>query len=341
MKISNNILFYSSVKDFNSFTTSGFYVQDIKALEDIGYSVRVTNKYYHFLLFWQYDISFLYFYKKSVIPALISRFFRKKIFFTGGIDQLNLTVTNKYYFIVQKILFKICYILSSKCNIVSTSDLNNTLELLKQKPTLNNYKLSFFPHCIQLKVENASLIQKKNNSLSTICWMGTIENVKRKGVDRCIYFLNELIKYDSSFRLVIIGSIGSGTYYLKNIISDLNLQDFIFFTGEISDKSKVDYLISSKYYLQFSIYEGFGLAVIEAMLCNCLIVHSNAGGLKDTIGENGLIFQNFNDYKNLASCFIENDINYLQYHKKIIENRNIVLDKYSLSARSDYFKNNL
>lgn len=339
---SRKILFYSSVKDPSSFETSGFYANDIKALSSVGYDVQVTNKIFPFILFWRYDISFLYFYKKSLFPALISKIYNKYIFFTGGIDELSFSVSiNKYQLYRQKLFFKLCYLLSSKCNIVSNSDLKNTLDLLSQKPTFNTSKLSLFPHCIDVQIINQIVFNKKQNILLTICWMGSIENVKRKGLDRCIYFLNELVKKDLSYKLYIIGSYGEGTEFLKGIIFDLKLQDFVIFTGEISETEKIDYLTKSKYYLQLSTYEGFGLAVIEAMINGCYIIHSNVGGLKDTIGENGLIIDNFDSYSEIVNSFINSDNNYTNNEQIIIENQKNVLEKYSIYSRANYFKYNI
>lgn len=339
---SNKILFYSSVKNLRSFITSGFYANDIKALSSVGFDVQVTNSIFPFFMFWNFDIAFLYFYKKSILPALISKIFYKKIFFTGGIDELSLNVSNnKYELFRQKFLFKICYLLSNKCNIVSKSDLTNTLKLLSQKPTFDINKLSYFPHCIDTNNYNPTLITSKKNILVSICWMGSVENVKRKGIDRCIYFLNELVKIDTSYKLLIIGTYGEGTFFLKKIISDLNLQDFVSFTGEISENLKNEHLAKSKYYLQFSTYEGFGVAILEAMLFGCYIVHSNVGGLKDTIGENGLIFKDFKNYLSLAKLFISYDINYLNHEYIIIKNQQTVFDKFSILSRANYFKNNI
>lgn len=336
------ILFYSSVKSIKQFQISSFYAYDVSALKLAGFHVEVTNKLSKFFQFWNYDISFLYFYKKSFFPALISKLFNKYIIFTGGIDELSLNVSiNKYQLFRQKIFFKFCYLLSSKCNIVSNSDLKNTLDLLSQKPAFNNCKLSFFPHCVDVQTINQIEFKKKQNVLVTICWMGSIENVKRKGLDRCIYFLNELVKKDLSYKLYIVGSFGEGTQFLKKIIFDLNLQEFVIFTGEISEIEKINYLVESKYYLQLSTYEGFGLAVIEAMIYGCYVIHSNVGGLKDTIGENGLKIDDFESYLDIVNLFMDSDIMYTKNQQLIIRNQKNAFEKYSIFSRANYFKNNI
>ena len=85
----NKILFYSSVTDLKLFEITGFYLYDIKALESSGYEVIRTNSCKSFFKFWTYDISVLYFYKKSLIPGLISLLLNKKTIYTGGIDELS------------------------------------------------------------------------------------------------------------------------------------------------------------------------------------------------------------------------------------------------------------
>jgi len=335
-----NILFYSSVKNIDSFKSSSFYDYDIKSLIQIGFNVIITNKISSFLKFWKYDIAFLYFYKKSIFPAFISFLFRKKIYFTGGIDELSVQVSkNKVCLITHHFLFKLCYFLSDKCNIVSNSDLNNTTAALICFPMLNSSKLSLWPHGIDIYDIEFDPKVKNNLHLTTICWMGSIENVKRKGLDRCIYFLNSLIVFNKEFRLIIIGAFGDGTIFLKEIIKELNLQDYVIFTGEINNKEKVDFLVKSKYYLQFSRYEGFGLDVIEAMLYYCSIIHSNTGGLKDTIGDNGFKFINFDDYNRLAMEFLQ--LNKINTNQLLIENKIFVTNKFSIKSRAEYFKNNI
>jgi glycosyltransferase involved in cell wall biosynthesis len=336
------ILFFSSVKNINTFNTTSFYDLDIKALAQSGHSVIVTNKISSFFKFWKYDIAFLYFYKKSIFPASIAKLFLKKIYFTGGIDELSLYVSKStFQLISQQVLFKMCYILSDKCNIVSSSDLVNTIDVLNFFPKVNSKKLSFWPHGIQVEDLEFDSKIKNNLFLTTICWMGSVGNVKRKGLDRCLYFLKSVIVHENDAKLIIIGALGEGSIFLNNIITELNLENHVIFTGEIANNEKVNYLIKSKYFLQLSRYEGFGMAVIEAMLYHCRIIHSNIGGLKDTIGENGLIFSNFDDYNRLAFEFVEYNKISDSSESILIENHRTVVNKFSITSRAEYFKNNL
>ena len=82
--MSKRILFYSNVKTKKQFSVQGFYRTDIDILKKLGFKVKLSKHWYDFLLFNKYDLAFLYFYRYSLIPAMISKIFRKKVFFTGG-----------------------------------------------------------------------------------------------------------------------------------------------------------------------------------------------------------------------------------------------------------------
>lgn len=59
--------------------------------------------------------------------------------------------------------------------------------------------------------------------------------------------------------------------------------------GAISEDEKNRRLAEDCVYIQLSEHEGFGVAAAEAFFSGMIVVHSNKGGLRDVIGENGLI----------------------------------------------------
>lgn len=285
------ILFYSSVSDISFFDTQKFYQIDISLLKNLGFDVKTTNKKSDFLKFWKYDISFLYFYKWSFIPAILSRLFFKKVYFTGGIDDLSKDKSSRRYK-RQKILFKICYRFSTKCFIVSTEDYKNTEKIVRK-----NNKLLLSLHTLDIN----SFIQNSNNNRKnnffTIAWMKNIDNVKRKGIDKALLIFSKLSKdvnyADSIF--YIAGTEGEGSDYLKNIIKEKNITNVVFL-GNISENKKIELLHSVKYYFQLSEYEGFGLAALEALAAGCIVIHSGQGGLKDGIASDGIIIDIFDSF---------------------------------------------
>jgi hypothetical protein len=195
------VFFYSSVSDRRLFELTGFYVEDIRCLESIGLEIYTTNKVFDFFLFWKYDVAFLYFFKKSVIPGLIARCLRKKIIYTGGIDDLHSAIKVGYIKrSLLKAIFKIAVKTSDYCNMVSSSDFELANKISKKKSVLLNQKLVFFPHSIRIEEYNEIRCAKKEVIFSTICWMKTVSNVKRKGVDFSLKILSEIIKIEPEFK---------------------------------------------------------------------------------------------------------------------------------------------
>jgi glycosyltransferase involved in cell wall biosynthesis len=272
------VFFYAHVENLDLFTYTGFYQIDVQILKNLGYDVYTTNSILDFLKFYKYEITFIYFWTWGLFPAILSKLFGKKVYFTGGIDSLDKELNNsKINYNKHKFFFKLCTIFSDGNIIVSESDINN---IKKTGFKINNSWL--VPHVIDFeKYKYCNEI--KEDIFTTISWMGTEGNVVRKGVDKLICIFNELSKTNPTYILIIIGTKGPGSEYLENIVKKFNLSDKIVFTGALSEIEKISYLKRSKMYFQLSKYEGFGLAPIEAMAAGNVIIHSGNGGLNYTI----------------------------------------------------------
>ena len=317
------ILFYASTSDISLFLTKSFYSINIELLKDIGYHVIATNKMLPFLRKNEYDIAFLYFFKKSFFPCFIARILGKKIYITGGLDELNRESTIIWKYIRQCIFFTGCYLFSTKSLIESNSDLKNIYKIL-HKDIYN--KLVFFPMCLAKNIENFKFGLKNKTVFSTICWFGDGQiNLLRKGVDKALKVFAELIKipeYKNSC-FYIVGKNGRKNKHLAVIINKLCLHENIIITDEISTNDKYEILSKSKYYFQLSKYEGFGLAALEALYFENIVIHSNKGGLSDFLMKYGIIYdENTEDIKQLyakmssfdENCFKEAKDNIMQHY---------------------------
>lgn len=279
------VLFYSSVKSKTDFVTQKFYVTDIEILTQLDYDVILSNKISDALKLWKFDLAFIYFYKWGFFVALISKIFCKRVFFTGGIDQLNIETNSSKNYIIQKIFYLLCSSFSNKNIIVSNSDLSNIRKFKRRtrKETISHHVIDFrkYQYCNEVS---------KEKIISTIAWMGDVDNIFRKGVDVTLKIFKLIFDIDPDYRLYIIGQNGIGSDILKSLIRDLGITDAVIFTGSISEEDKIQILKRSKYYFQFSKYEGFGIAAIEALAAGNIIFHSGNGGLKDGVGDNGIIY---------------------------------------------------
>lgn len=281
------ILFYSSVPSKNLFNTQQFYRIDIDLLTQLGYKVVLSNSIFDSLKFWKYSILFAYFYRYSFFSALLARCLGKRVYFTGGIDDLDKNYASRRRYIVQRYFYILCYWVSNSCIIVSQADMKNVLRVLAKKG-----KLTFSEHTIEIDKFVINAFEEKDKLFSTIVWMGNENNVKRKGVDRALKVFSHLKKYKQfeDYKFIIIGKKGEGTAYLLDLINKYMLSESVYFTDEISEEEKINFLKRSKYYFQLSEYEGFGLAALEALASKNIVIHSAKGGLTNPIFSAGIHF---------------------------------------------------
>ncbi len=317
------VFFYSSCKTMDLFKIQQFYVIDISILEKMGFVVTPTNRIRDFFKFWQYDYGFYYFYKKSFFAALIAKVFFKKNYFTGGIDDF--VSSNRKEFLRQKIFFLLSYIVSNKCILVSESDSNNIRKIYHNRL---KKKLFFSFHGIDLNncICNEAEYKNKENIFTTIVWQGVKSNVIRKGVDKALKIYSELKRFDefanSSF--YIMGKCGEGTQYLKELCNEYNITSSVVFTDEVTELEKINLLKRSKFYFQLSIYEGFGVAALEALAAKNIVLHSGKGGLQDVIGNDGVYISDNQKIESIKKMIEDYDTAILkQAEKRILLNFSI------------------
>lgn len=88
------------------------------------------------------------------------------------------------------------------------------------------------------------------------------------------------------FQTVVYGHQQSRTRDLKKALPALNLRP----TGYIDDAELAAMFRNAHSLLIASLYEGFGLPLIEAMACGCAVVTSNAGSLAEVAGGGAQVY---------------------------------------------------
>jgi glycosyltransferase involved in cell wall biosynthesis len=102
--------------------------------------------------------------------------------------------------------------------------------------------------------------------------------------------------------LVIAGSRRWGTDVLR-LVETLELHEHVIFTDYVTDEDLQALYAGAEMFVFPSLYEGFGLPVLEAMSCGTPVVVSKSGALPEVIGEAGLAV-NAEDHRTLAEAII-------------------------------------
>lgn len=126
---------------------------------------------------------------------------------------------------------------------------------------------------------------------------------KEKNIPVIIESFMEVLKQNSKAGLIVIGD-GNWKKILEKLIEKHNLQKSVIFEGWQNDINT--YLKTTDTFVSSSFYEGYGMVFIQAVLCNCPIISSNVGIIKDEFkdGENAMICDS-SDYRCFSSKMIK------------------------------------
>lgn len=140
----------------------------------------------------------------------------------------------------------------------------------------NNYS----PIVKQRFLEKSSL---PNNKF--LLFVGTIEPRKN------LIFLINLMKNESlkNIDLVVVGANGwGGVKDIEKTLDDVSLRERVHFLNFISSEELIYLYNTAEALIMPSLYEGFGLPILEAMSCSCPVVTSQNSGMVEVVGNAGL-----------------------------------------------------
>ena len=111
---------------------------------------------------------------------------------------------------------------------------------------------------------------------------------KQKGVEFLIKAMPLLKYYDT--KLVIAGS-GPEEANLRDLVSRLNLKGSVIFAGAVDERRKLEFLSASDVFVCPSLWESFGVILLEAMACKTPIVSTNVASIPEVVGECGVLVE--------------------------------------------------
>ncbi|MGC9082856.1 MAG: glycosyltransferase family 4 protein, partial [Anaerolineae bacterium] len=96
------------------------------------------------------------------------------------------------------------------------------------------------------------------------------------------------------WRLVFVGKKGWLYQGFFRRLRELGLEDRVRFTGYVPDEDLPALYSAADLFAFPSLYEGFGLPVLEAMACGVPVVCSNTSSLPEVVGEAGIMVEPHN-----------------------------------------------
>lgn len=112
---------------------------------------------------------------------------------------------------------------------------------------------------------------------------------KFKNLGKLIEAVNLLRQNIPGLQLLVVGLGGKGKPEIIKMIKKYNLGDNVVIAGWVPDEDLPVLYSAAEIYIHPSLYEGFGFPVLEAMVCGCPVVSSNAASLPELVDEAGII----------------------------------------------------
>lgn len=198
-----------------------------------------------------------------------------------------------------------------------------------------------------LKLPKKGDFRKKYNILKdekVVSFLGRVHYIK--GNDFLIKGFAEFIKHNQDSKLVIIGPDDGHMTECKKIVSDLNIEDRVVFTGFLGGEYKNSALVDSDIVVQLSRQEQGAWAPLEAVLCETPIVVTDHTGTGEDIKrmDAGYLVK-FDDVTGLSNIFANIFDNYDSAMNKTLKAKQYIEQHLSFNYRvgeyTDIYNNSI
>lgn len=240
----------------------------------------------HILRMYKLDI---YHNPVNIIPFF---YFRKSII---TVHDLAIYKNPKWFpegqFFNTKILMPLSFYKANKIIAVS----QNTKDDLKKIFKIKSDKIKVIHEGVEdyskMNINENKIADKFKFDQTYFLFISTLE--PRKNLVRLIeafaQFINE--SEDKNYKLVITGKKGWKYEAIFETIEKLNLEQKVVYLGYVTLEEKV-YLLKNAYAFVFpSLYEGFGLPILEAMNLGVPIIASNVASIPEILIDNAILIE--------------------------------------------------
>lgn len=221
------------------------------------------------------DVTFCWFanYQTFAVVLLSKILGRKSIVISGGHDAVRMPEIN-YGAVLRPINRPFIwgtYIFADKILAFSKSSRESILERVPEAKVETVYTGG-------INTDKFKPKKKREDLIITVARVKK-SSLKRKGLETFVKAAKNL----PNKKFVLIGKhMDESINYLKSIAPS-NVE----FTGFLPSEDLLWYMQRAKVYVQVSAHEGFGVAMAEAMSCECIPVVTERGAIPEVVNETG------------------------------------------------------
>jgi glycosyltransferase involved in cell wall biosynthesis len=249
-----------------------FYAQDLRILRELGFDVSIVTSPLKLRVA---DLYFCWWWTWAFVPVALARRLRRPVVVTGVFDLHEFYRRPSAHRALMRYALR-----SAAANVF--------LSRLEADEVPRAFKVSS-PRYVPLGVDTEVYRpdgDAREDMILTVAWLQA-GNAERKGVPEAIRAADRLRRRRPGIRLVIAGEKASGYPKLRELVDGLGASDSVTFLGAIPRKEKVDLMQRCKVYVQPSRFEGFGVAMLEAMSCGSAVLARPVGAIPEVVGDAG------------------------------------------------------
>lgn len=277
------ICFFCKISDPKALELVEFYKQDIDALKELDSNLKIATSWKK--IDFKSDVIFVWWWTYAIYPVLIGRLLGKKVIITGTFNYKCPKATLDYFRrpLYHRLMIKVATKMAHKNIMVSKNEYDGLTHDWKLDNTI------YSPHGIDTSKYTPSNLPKEKVIFCMI-WTG-MSNMIRKSLPEIIDAAKEIKDILPDYKIKIGGRKGDGFESVKNMIKEKGLENYVELLGEISEDQKIRYFQTCQLYLQPSTYEGFGLALAEAMSCGATVISTKVGEVENVVGDSGVLLE--------------------------------------------------
>ena len=193
---------------------------------------------------------------------------------------------NKFAYIYAKFMIWIAIKKSSQILTVSENTKNDLIRMFKVKPekitvTYNGVGEEFK----KKEKQEVEYLYKKFNipeNKKIIMYVGNLK--PHKNLERLLEAYSKIKDIDDT-RLLLVGKAFSNYNGLEEKEKTLNIKNKVIHTGIVSQGELVDLYNLADLFIFPSLYEGFGIPILEALACGTPVISSNTSSMPEVGGD--------------------------------------------------------
>lgn len=276
------VAFCLYTKNPDDLTRSEFYRQDVEILESLGHEVVPVLRPYD-LLRKRFDLAFVWWWSYLWAWGPLARLRRLPVVVTGTFDLEPTLRSGRIKLGLKRVGLRF-------------ADIHLFVSELEAREVPRAFQIpvercAYSPHVVDVDFYspspvNVSPLARGEFVLGNVAWQKK-ENCERKMLPELIAATALLARRSVPVRLVLAGPPMDGAPMLKELVRRHRIEHLVEFPGELSREAKRKLMRDCDAYVQVSRFEGFGVAIAEAMACGASVICSRTGAVPEVVGDCG------------------------------------------------------